>query len=198
MKGIVAILRGVKPDEVIEVAHTLVNAGIDIIEVPLNSPSPLDSIAALSREFPSHILIGAGTVLTPEQVDRVADVGARIVLSPNFNAQVVRQSKARGLTSMPGVATPSEGFDALAAGADALKLFPSEVLGVSSIKAWRAVFPPTTPMFSVGGINAENIALFKAAGATGVGIGSSLYSPQIDLAELARRASVLVERWNIG
>lgn len=196
MKGVIAILRGVTSGEVLEVGQALVDAGIGIIEVPLNSPSPLDSIAALSRKFGERVLIGAGTVLTPEQVDGVADAGARVVLAPNFDAAVVRRTKARQLASMPGVATPTEGFAALAAGADALKLFPSELLGVAAIKAWRAVFPAGTPMFSVGGVGLDNIAAFRQAGATGVGIGSALYSPGLDAKETARRAAALIERWN--
>lgn len=196
MKGVVAILRGVTPEQVLEVGRVLVEAGIGILEVPLNSPRPLESIAALVRAFGGHAVIGAGTVLTPEQVDQVADAGARIVLAPNFDAAVVRRSKARGLVAMPGVATPTEGFAALAAGADALKLFPSEVLGPGALKAWRAVFPPATPMFSVGGVNADNIAAFRAAGATGVGLGSALYVPGISAEALAQRAALVLQRWN--
>ena len=195
LQGVIAILRGVTPAEVLAVGHALAASGIQIVEVPLNSPQPFDSIAALVREFGESLLIGAGTVLTPAQVDQVAQAGGRLVLSPNFDATVVAQTKARGLLSMPGVATPSEGFAALAAGADALKLFPAELLGPPVLKAWRAVFPPATAMFAVGGIGIHNLAAFKQAGASGVGTGSSLYAPGTAPAEITPRARALVERW---
>ena len=195
LQGVIAILRGVTPAEVLAVGHALAASGIQIVEVPLNSPQPFDSIAALVREFGESLLIGAGTVLTPAQVDQVAQAGGRLVLSPNFDAAVVAQTKARGLLSMPGVATPSEGFAALAAGADALKLFPAELLGPPVLKAWRAVFPPATAMFAVGGIGIHNLAAFKQAGASGVGTGSSLYAPGTAPAEITPRARALVERW---
>jgi len=196
MMSVIAILRGVTPKEVLAVGEVLVDSGIFCIEVPLNSPDPFDSIEALAREFGDRALIGAGTVLTADQVDRVADAGARLALSPNFDAAVVRRTKARNLASMPGVATPTEGFAALAAGADALKLFPSELLGTAALKAWRAVFPAGTQMYSVGGVGLDNIAAFKAAGATGVGIGSALYAPGVAIEELARRARALADRWS--
>lgn len=195
LQGVVAILRGITPAEAIAVGHALQAGGIRIIEVPLNSPEPFDSIERLAREFGEELLIGAGTVLTVADVDRVADAGGRLMLAPSFDAAVVKRGQARGLLTMPGVATPSEGFQALAVGADALKLFPAEMLGPPVLKAWRAVFPKTTPMFSVGGIGEHNLAAFKAAGASGVGTGSSLYSPGIAAAELTPRARVLVERW---
>ena len=196
LNGVIAILRGVTPDEVLAVAHALREGGIAIVEVPLNSPDPFDSIERLAREFGGELTIGAGTVLTPADVDRVADAGGRLVLSPNFDAAVVTQTRARGLRSMPGVATPTEGFAALAAGADALKLFPAEMLGPPVMKAWRAVFPAATPMFAVGGIGAHNLADYKTAGAAGVGTGSSLYAPGTPLAEIAPRARALVAAWS--
>lgn len=196
LQGVVAILRGVAPAEVLGVAEALLAGGVDVIEVPLNSPQPFESLALLVRSFGTRALIGAGTVLTPEHADRVADTGARLVLSPNFDAEVVRRTKARGLLAMPGVATPSEGFQALAAGADALKLFPAEMLGPPVLKAWRAVFAPGTPMFSVGGVGEHNLAAFKAAGAAGVGVGSSLYAAGVAHDELTRRAQRLVALWN--
>ncbi len=195
LRGVIAILRGVTPREVLSIAHALKAGGIGIIEVPLNSPEPFDSIALLAREFGSTLLIGAGTVLAPDDVDRVAAVGGKLVLSPNFDAAVVQRSRALGLLSMPGVATPSEGFRALAAGADALKLFPAEMLGPPIMKAWRAVFPAAVPMFAVGGIGEHNIADFKRAGAAGVGTGSSLYAPGVEAAKVTPRARALVERW---
>jgi len=196
MKGLIAILRGVKPAEVLAVGRALLAGGVDIIEVPLNSPQPFDSIALLVREFGERALVGAGTVLTPADADRVADAGARLVLSPNFDAAVVQRTKARGLLSVPGVATPSEGFQALAAGADALKLFPAEMLGPAVLKAWRAVFPAGASMISVGGIGEHNLAAFKAAGASGVGVGSSLYAPGVAADEVERRARNLATRWH--
>lgn len=195
LQGVIAILRGVTPDEVLAVGHALRAGGVSIVEVPLNSPHPFDSIARLVHEFGDTLLIGAGTVLTTDDVDRVAAAGGRLALSPNFDAAVVRRSKERGLLSMPGVATPTEGFHALAAGADALKLFPAEMLGPPVMKAWRAVFPATTPMFAVGGIGEHNLADFKAAGASGVGTGSSLYAPGTAPALITPRARALVERW---
>ncbi len=194
-RGVIAILRGVRPEEVLEVARVLLEAGVTTIEVPLNSPDPLRSIAALVAAHGQEALIGAGTVLTPDEVDAVADAGARLVLAPNFDAAVVRRTKARGLWAMPGVATPSEGFQALACGADGLKLFPGEMLGPPVHKAWRAVFPKSVPMYAVGGVGLDNLRAFRAAGATGAGIGSSLYAPGVALDELGRRARALREAW---
>jgi 2-dehydro-3-deoxyphosphogalactonate aldolase len=195
MQGVIAILRGVTPAEVLGIAEALLAGGVTTIEVPLNSPQPLASLALLVRTFGSQALIGAGTVLTAQDADHVADTGARLVLSPNFDADVVRRTKARGLLSMPGVATPSEGFNALAVGADALKLFPGEMLGPPVLKAWRAVFPAGTQMVSVGGVGEHNLAAFKAAGAVAVGVGSSLYAPGVAPDEVTRRAQRLVAAW---
>jgi 2-dehydro-3-deoxyphosphogalactonate aldolase len=195
LRGVIAILRGITPDEVIAVADALIEGGITLVEVPLNSPRPLESIERLARHCGDRVSIGAGTVLTAADVDAVADAGGRLVLSPHFDPAVVRQTRLRQMLSMPGVATPSEGFQALAAGADALKLFPAEMLGPPVLKAWRAVFPPATPMFSVGGIGPQNLRVFKSAGATGIGTGSSLYSPGAAPAEVRTRARELVTLW---
>ena len=192
---IIAILRGVTPSEVADIGHALVNAGIRALEVPLNSPSPFDSIARLADAVGGEALVGAGTVLSVDDVDRVADAGGRLVLSPNFNADVVQRTRERGLLSMPGVGTPTEGFTALAAGADALKLFPAELLGPAVVKAWRTVFPAATPMYCVGGIATDNMAAYSVAGATGVGIGSALYTPGMSAEQVTRRARALLERW---
>ena len=194
-RGVVAILRGVAPDEVLAVAQALLRAGIGVIEVPMNSPQPLQSIARLAEAHGPQALVGAGTVLTPEDVDAVADAGARLVLAPNFDAAVVRRAKARGLWAMPGVATPTEGFAALAAGADGLKLFPGEMLGPPVLKAWRAVFPRHVPLYAVGGVGADNLAAYRAAGAVGAGVGSSLYTPGLEPAEIERRARALLAAW---
>ncbi len=193
--GVIAILRGVTPDEVLGVAEALIAGGIVVIEVPLNSPQPLDSIRRLALRCSAQARIGAGTVLNAADVDRAADAGATLVLAPNFDAAVVQRTVQRGLFSMPGVATPSEGFAALAAGAHGLKLFPGEMLGPPVLKAWRAVFAPNTPLYAVGGVGEGNIAAYKAAGATGAGVGSSLYAPGVAGAELTRRARVLLRRW---
>jgi 2-dehydro-3-deoxyphosphogalactonate aldolase len=195
IEGVIAILRGVTPDTVLDVAAALVRAGVRVIEVPLNSPSPFDSLRLLSRTWGAQVLVGAGTVLRAEDVDRVADAGGRLVLAPNFEPAVVRRAKTLGLLAMPGVATPSEGFAALAAGADALKLFPAELLAPPVLKAWRAVFAPGTVLVPVGGVGLGNLAAFKAAGATAAGIGSSLYSPGVAADELERRAHALVKAW---
>jgi 2-dehydro-3-deoxyphosphogalactonate aldolase len=192
---VVAILRGVTPDTVLGVAQVLLDAGFRVIEVPLNSPAPLASIEALAREFGADVLVGAGTVLSPAQVDDVVAAGAGLVLSPNCHAPVIAQTLRHSVLAMPGVATPSEAFAALAAGAQTLKLFPADVLGTASFKGWRAVLPAGTPMFGVGGIDADNLASFRRAGAAGVGLGSSLYVPGISLDELAQRARQLLAAW---
>jgi 2-dehydro-3-deoxyphosphogalactonate aldolase len=195
VQGVIAILRGVRPDEVLGVAEALIEGGIALIEVPLNSPQPFDSIQQLARTLGAQARFGAGTVLTAADVDRAADAGATLVLAPNFDAAVVQRTVQRGLFSMPGVATPSEGFAALAAGAHGLKLFPAEMLGPPVMKAWRAVFAPGTTMVAVGGVGENNIAAFRAAGANGVGVGSSLYAPGVARPELTRRARMLLQRW---
>ncbi len=190
--SIVAILRGVTPDTVIEVADCLVGSGIETIEVPLNSPQALESVRLLHQHLAGKATIGAGTVLTIEQVEAVARAGGALVLSPNMNVNVIRRTRELGLTSIPGVATATEAFAALDAGATALKLFPADVLGIASLKAWRSVMPSDVRIYAVGGIEASNATAFLAAGAVGVGVGSWLYKPGRSLDELRTRAGELV------
>jgi 2-dehydro-3-deoxyphosphogalactonate aldolase len=173
---LVAILRGISPREALGVGQALVDAGWHMIEVPLNSPQPLSSIAALTAAFP-HLLIGAGTVLTPGQVHEVHKAGGKLVVAPNFNADVVRAAVDLGMVCLPGVVTPTEAFAALAAGATGLKLFPAEMIPPAAVKAMRAVLPASTLLFPVGGITAANMGAYVAAGANGFGIGSALYQP---------------------
>lgn len=193
---LIAILRGVSPDAVLEVTDILIGAGFCTIEVPLNSLKALRSIELLARRWGHAISVGAGTVLTPEQVNAVADAGADLVLSPNLNTRVIEQSLQRGMFSMPGVATVSEAFCALDAGTHALKLFPADVLGTASVKAWRAVLPSGAAMYAVGGITVDNLATFKQAGVHGVGLGSSLFSPGLSFSDLAHRASDFMAVWS--
>ncbi|MBC7918922.1 MAG: 2-dehydro-3-deoxy-6-phosphogalactonate aldolase [Rhodoferax sp.] len=192
---LVAILRGVPPHDVIAVADALFEAGFRVIEVPLNSPSPLQSIGLLAQHFNNNVLVGAGTVTTPAMAKDAMAAGAALILSPNFRRDVVEYSVANGAISMPGVATCSEAFDALEAGAHALKVFPADVLGPETFKAWSSVLPPQVPLFAVGGIHAENMARFRDAGAVGVGLGSSLYVPGLPIAELRSRAQIVFSKW---
>jgi len=189
---IAAILRGVKPDEIEAIGEVLVEAGITIIEVPLNSPQPFDSIRRLAAHHGARALIGAGTVLEPSDVARVKEANGKLIVAPNFDADVVRAAKIAGLEALPGVMTPSEGFAALKAGADALKLFPAEIIPPVVFKAWRAVFPANTLLLAVGGVGVENIATYRDAGASGYGIGSALYKPGRPAAEIGPLARALV------
>ncbi|MEQ6291589.1 2-dehydro-3-deoxy-6-phosphogalactonate aldolase [Vogesella sp. GCM10023246] len=185
---LVAILRGVRPDEVLSIAAVLYDAGWRMVEVPLNSPTPLDSIALLARHFGERMLVGAGTVLSAQQVREVAAAGGRLIVSPNLEREVITTSKALGLYALPGVQTASECFAALQAGADGLKLFPGEAVTPAIIKALRAVLPPATRLLPVGGITPDNMAAFRAAGASGFGIGSALFRPGMTAADIKQQA----------
>ena len=173
---LVAILRGITPDEAVPIAGALTSTGWSLIEVPLNSPRPMESIARISSAFP-EALVGAGTVLRAQQVREVHAAGGRLVVAPNFQADVVREAVALGMVCLPGVMTPTEAFAAIDAGADGLKLFPAEMITPAVIKALRAVLPPSTILLPVGGISPDNMAAYSAAGASGFGIGSALYKP---------------------
>lgn len=195
-RNIVAILRGITPDEAEAVAQTLIAAGITTIEVPLNSPNPLVSIGRMQASFGDQARIGAGTVLSIDQVRDVAATGARLIVSPNCDPRVIKASKAAGLDSFPGIMTPTEAFAALEAGADALKLFPGELIGPAGLRAMRAVLPPEVPLYAVGGVSAENMGDWLAAGATGFGIGSSIYKPGDTPQAVDGKARAIVAAWD--
>jgi len=173
----VAVLRGITPDEVEAVGIALAESGFRVLEVPLNSPDPFDSITRMAREFSEHCLVGAGTVLKVGDVARVAEAGGRLIVMPHADVAIVREAKRRGLLCLPGVATTTEAFAALDAGADGLKMFPAEQLSPAVLKAWRAVLPKETLVFPVGGIRPDNMEAYWAAGANGFGTGSNLYPP---------------------
>ena len=192
---LIAILRGVTPEEVLPIGEALVEAGFAIIEVPLNSPQPVESIRRLATRFGRDVLVGAGTVTAPAQVADVAMAGGRIIVMPHADATVIRAAKTTGLFCTPGIVTPTEGFAALAAGADALKLFPAELLTPPVLKAMRSVFPRETRFLPVGGITPHNMDGFRAAGAAGFGLGSALYKPGMAAAEVGRNARAFAEAW---
>lgn len=187
-RAIIAILRGITPGETAGVVGALVEAGIGMIEIPLNSPDPLASIEDAARRYSGSAEIGAGTVLTPEAAQQVADAGGTFIVSPDTNVGVIARSKELGLGSYPGVFSPTEAFAAIRAGADALKFFPAEILGTSGIKAMKAVLPPALPLYAVGGANPDNFAAYIAAGCTGFGLGTYLFRPGMTVAEVGERA----------
>ena len=192
---IIAILRGLKPEEAVGALDALVAAGIRIVEVPLNSPRPLESLRQLVSRAGEDVLIGAGTVLSTDEVAAVVDTGARLMVAPNCDPLVIVKAKVLGLAALPGVATPSEAFAALKAGADGLKMFPGEMLPPQVLKAWLAVLPPGTPLVPVGGVSLDNMADYFAAGAAGFGFGSALYKPGITASDLHERALKFVARY---
>lgn len=192
---LVAILRGVLPEEVVGIGRALVDAGFAIIEVPLNSPRPLESVRRLHDALGDDALIGAGTVMSSAQVRDVAEAGGRVIVMPHGDAEVVRAAKGAGLACLPGVATPTEAFAALANGADALKLFPAEMLPPAVVRAMRSVLPPETRILPVGGITPDSMAEYVAAGASGFGLGSALYKKGLDAESVGANARGFVAAW---
>ncbi|MGB1234660.1 MAG: 2-dehydro-3-deoxy-6-phosphogalactonate aldolase [Planktomarina sp.] len=195
-RNIIAILRGVQTAEAAFIAQALLDEGITTIEVPMNSPDPVGSIGAIVDAIGDQALIGAGTVLTVEQVNQVASVGGKLIVSPNADAEVIAHTVAKGLQSWPGIFTPSEAFAALKAGATGLKLFPGDMAGPAGMKAMRAVLPKGTQVYAVGGAGADNFAEWKAASADGFGIGSAIYKPGDTPAIVAEKARVLVKAYD--
>lgn len=191
---LVAILRGLTPAEAPAIGQALTSAGFLLLEVPLNSPQPLDSIAALATQHPD-LLIGAGTVMSAADVRNVQAAGGRLIISPHFDAEVVHEALRLGLACMPGVTTPSEAFAALKAGAHALKLFPAEMIAPHVVKALRAVLPSNVPLLPVGGIGPDNMAAYRKAGASGFGIGSALYKSGQSVAQTAAAAQHFIQNW---
>lgn len=190
---LVAILRGIQPREAVAIGEALVAAGITILEVPMNSPEPLDSIARLARAVGDRASVGAGTVLEPEAVDAVFEAGGQIVVSPNCDAAVIRRTRARGMVSLPGCFTPSEAFAALKAGAHAVKLFPGELVTPNVAKAMAAVLPRKTRLLVVGGVSADSLKDWRGGPVQGFGIGSSLFKPGVTPDEVGRRARALTD-----
>ncbi|MFD1695867.1 2-dehydro-3-deoxy-6-phosphogalactonate aldolase [Roseibium aestuarii] len=195
-RNLIAILRGLTPEQSLDVADILVEAGFSLIEVPLNSPDPLVSIGRIAAKYGAQATIGAGTVLTTAQVQSVKDAGGTLVVSPDANVEVIRATKAAGMLSYPGIMTPTEAFAALHAGADGLKLFPSSVLGLGGFKALSAVLPAGTRCYAVGGISPDNMKEWLDAGIRGFGIGSDLFKPGYSLDDIKARATSLVAAYD--
>jgi len=195
-RPLIAILRGIEPAAAVETARAIIAAGITWIEVPLNSPDPLRSIAAMQSAVGDIARIGAGTVLTPDDVRAVAATGASFIVSPNCDRDVIRRTKSLGLGSFPGVFTPTEAFAALESGADALKIFPAGMMGLDGLRALRAVLPGDTRVYVVGGAEPRTFADWREAGADGFGLGSSLFKPGMSAEETAKRARLAAESWD--
>jgi 2-dehydro-3-deoxyphosphogalactonate aldolase len=192
---LVAILRGIRPDEATPIVMALIDAGFLIIETPLNSPQPFETIRLMRLVAPKETLIGAGTVRTERDVAAVAEAGGDLIVMPHADVSIIKAAKARGLIALPGVATPTEAFAALDAGADGLKAFPAEMIQPAVIKAWRAVIPAAAPILPVGGIAPASMAAFVAAGADGFGLGSALYKPGDSAQKIAENAAAFVAAW---
>lgn len=197
-RHLIAILRGITPPETLAVCEALVAAGITLIEVPLNSPDAFRSIEDAARAFQGRASIGAGTVLNTDEVNRIADIGGQFIVSPDTNADVIRQTVARGLGSYPGVFSPTDAFTAIRSGATGLKFFPAEVLGPKGIKAMKAVLPPAMPLYAVGGANPDNFAEYFAAGCAGFGLGTYIFKPGMSAADVAQRATTAVTAYDQG
>jgi len=195
-RHVMAILRGITPPEAVAVCQVLAATGITLIEIPLNSPRPLDSIRAAARALAGVAAIGAGTVLAPDEVDALAEAGGAFVVSPDCNEAVIARTLARGLRSYPGIFSPTEALRAIRAGAHALKVFPAEVVGAKGIKAMKAVLPGDIPVYAVGGVNPDTFAEFVSAGCTGFGIGSYLYRPGAALSDIAACANAIVAAYD--
>jgi 2-dehydro-3-deoxyphosphogalactonate aldolase len=196
--GIVAILRGVSPGEVVAVAQGLYDAGVRVVEVPLNSPEPFKSIELLAKEFAGRLIVGAGTVLTVQDVNLLKAAGGVISVSPDSNASVIARAIELGMHPLPGVFTPTEAFAAIRAGAKHLKLFPAEAASPATIKAWKAVLPKHVKVYAVGGVTPDNMGDWLAAGASGFGIGSSLYKPGMSVETVQEAAGKLVSAWLVA
>jgi 2-dehydro-3-deoxyphosphogalactonate aldolase len=196
--GIIAILRGVTPDEVISVGDALYAAGIRIVEVPLNSPDPFNSITKLAKHFGGKMVVGAGTVLSVQDVNQLKETGGSISVSPDCNPETIQRAIALGLDPLPGVFTPTEAFAAIRAGSQHLKLFPAEVASPQTVKAWRAVLPKHIQVHAVGGVTPSNMVEWLACGASGFGIGSSLYKQGMSIMAVSESATVLVKAWKVA
>jgi 2-dehydro-3-deoxyphosphogalactonate aldolase len=192
---LVAILRGISPAEAPAILRALIAQGFLLIEAPLNSPEPYESIRAMRAIAPPEALVGAGTVRTPAEVEAVAKAGGDLIVMPHADTAVIAAAKAHGLVALPGVATPTEAFAALGAGADGLKAFPAEMITPGIVKAWRAVIPADVPILPLGGITPDNMAPYLAAGANGFGLGSALYRPGDSAARVAEKAAAFVAAW---
>ena len=195
LQGLVAILRGIRPEECIATTQALYDEGFRLIEIPLNSPEPLKSIEMVRKHLPEDCLIGAGTVLTPQAVGQVKEAGGELIVMPHSDPAVISRAKQLGMLCAPGVATPTEAFAALAAGADALKLFPAEQLGPQVLKAWRAVLPRELCLLPVGGVTPDNMDVYIKAGAGGFGLGSALYKPGQSAEDTRSNARRFQQNW---